>query len=154
MKKLIVCLLTLTLAMGLAACGPDQTEKDTENNGDGAFTSAENTVYGKITAITGNEMEIALAKRTEPEDVDDVLNGAAPMVPGENDVPVIGGEGEDGSGDIEFTGETMSLTVPAGIKIYSMGQEINLSSLKKGDMVSVAFDSDAHDNIISVEKVE
>lgn len=154
MKKLIAILLVLTLAMGLAACGSKSTGKDVENNGNGALTSAENTVYGKITAITGNEIEIALAKKTESEDVDDDLKDATPVVPGENDMPVIGGESENDSGDIEFTGENMSLTIPAGIKIYSMGQEINLSNLKKGDMVSVAFDSDAHDNIISVEKVD
>lgn len=158
MKNMIALLLVLTLTLGLTSCGFKSTGTDisgeAENDNNGAFSSSENTIYGKITAITGNEMEIALAKKTEPEDETEDLKDATPVSPGKNDMPVINGEIENDSGDIEFTGETISLTVPAGIKIYSMGQEINMSDLKKGDMVSVAFDSDTHDNIISLDKVE
>lgn len=158
MKNLIALLLVFTIAVGLAACQTNnaKTEMDdgSENNGDGAFSSAENAVYGKITDITGNEIKVALAQRTEPEDTGEDLKNTAGITPSENDMPIIGGEDKTTSGDITFTGETMSLTLPAGVGIYSMGQEIPLSSLKKGDMVTISFDSDAHDHVTSVEKVE
>lgn len=155
-KKGITLLLAFALIMSLAACGANKQGGGMEENGDGAFASAEDCVYGKITKIAGNEIEVAVAKKQEGvsdgvEDID--LDGV--MVPGENDLPVIGGSGEDGdAGEVEFTGESLSLVIPAGVKIYSMGQEINLSTLKKGDMVSVTLDAEDHDRVLSMEKVD
>ena len=122
---------------------------------DGAFYSAEDGSYGKITSITGNELEIALAKKPENNaGYESSWSEAGVQIPmGDNDMPVAGGDIDGSIAEIELTGETMKLTVPAGVKIYSGGQEINLSGLKKGDMVSVVFDGEDQNIILSIEKV-
>ena len=56
--------------------------------------------------------------------------------------------------NLEFTGETRTFAIPAGVTITNMGQEINLSSLKKGDIISVVTDTESPDTVISVDKVK
>lgn len=154
MKKWIAALAIFSLALILTACGTkgDGSEADAE----GAFSSSEEGSYGKITGITGNENELALAKRSESSAADaSSWSEADVQIPmGDNDMPMVGGAAIDGDlAEIELTGETMKLTIPTGVKIYYAGQEINLSSLKKGDMISVVFDGKDQNIIRSIEKV-
>lgn len=154
MKKWIVALAIFSLALTLTACGPKGGGN--EADADGAFSSAEEGSYGKITGITGNEIDLALAKRPESSMADaGGWSEADVQIPmGDNDMPVVGGAAIDSDlAEIELTGETIKLTIPTGVKIYNAGQEINLSSLKKGDMISVVFDGEDQNIIRSIEKV-
>lgn len=152
-------LLIAIFALSLTACVTKKFENkgnisdNAESGEQGAFINVGDSIYGKITSIIGNEIEIAIAKKIEDEDAElDDMKGEA-IIPNENDMPVIGGSGSDDAADnLEFTGETKSFTISAGIKIYNMGQEINLSSLKKGDIISVSVDSD--DTVLAVDKVK
>lgn len=161
LKTWIALLLVAVFAMSFTACGTQgtddkKTSSDPSESGEqGAFSSADDAIYGKITEITGNEIKIAIAKKTvESEDGKDDLKGEV-ITPNENDVPMIGGERiEDPLDNLEFTGETKTITIPAGVKISSMGQEITLSGLKKGDIISVVTDKKNPDSIISVDKVK
>jgi len=153
MKKMMKLLLTFILTLGLVACAAKKTDSDLD-----VISASGDYIYGKITNITGNEIEMAVAKM--PEENDEADPGDMPdddvEIPmGDNAVPSVGGAViDDGTDNLAFTGDTKSFTIPAGIKIYSMGQEISLSNLKKGDIISVSFDSENPDTILSVEKVK
>lgn len=98
---------------------------------------------------------MAIAKKpAEDENGTEDLKGEV-IIPNENDIPMVGGEGiEDPMDNLEFTGESKTFTIPAGVKITNMGQEINLSGLKKGDIISVVTDTENPDVVVSVEKVK
>lgn len=160
MKTWIALVLVAVFALSFTACGTRGTNdkenpSDQSENGDqGAFSSADDAIYGKITEITGNEIKVAIAKKpAENENGKDDLKGEV-VTPNENDTPMIGGEIEDPMDNLEFTGETKTFIIPAGVKITNMGQEINLSSLKKGDIISVVTDTENPDNVVSVDKVK
>lgn len=161
LKTWIAFLLVVVFAMSFTACGTQGVDEkgnltDTSESGEQmAFSSADDAIYGKITEITGNEIKVAIAKKTaEGENGEEDLKSNA-ITPNENDVPMIGGESiEDPMDNLEFTGETKIFTIPAGVKITNMGQEINLSSLKKGDIISVVTDTESPDTVVSVDKVK
>lgn len=161
LKTWIALLLVVVFAMGFTACGTEGTDNhknpsgQSENGDQGAFSSSDDAVYGKITEITGNEIKVAIAKKSaENEKGKDDLKGEV-ISPSENDLPMIGGEStEDPVDNLEFTGETKTFAIPAGVKISSMGQEISLSSLKKGDIISIVTDTENPDTAISVDKVK
>ena len=160
MKKLITLVLVAILALSLAACGA----KGAGNQGGGsgsqeagdqfALAGDENSIYGKITSITGNEIEIAVAERLTNDDSSGDELSSEVMTPNENDSPIVGAEIEDTTDDLEYTGETKTLTIPAGVKITNMGEEITLSSLKKGDILSVSIDPQDSDTVVAVDKVK
>lgn len=161
LKTWIALLLVVVFAMGFTACGTEGTDNhknpsgQSENGDQGAFSSSDDAVYGKITEITGNEIKVAIAKKPAENEKDrDDLKGEV-ISPSENDLPMIGGEvTEDPVDNLEFTGETKTFAIPAGVKISSMGQEISLSSLKKGDIISIVTDTENPDTAISVDKVK
>lgn len=152
MKKLTMLLLTLVLTLSFAACAAKPSSSDLE-----VINASGDYLYGKITNITGNEIEMALAEMPEDDETEpvDPQDGDVEIPMGEDAIPAVGGAAiDDVTNNLEFTGETKSFTVPAGIKVYSSGQEINLSNLKKGDMISVAFDPENPDTVLSVDKVK
>ena len=161
LKTWIALLLVVVFAMGFTACGTEGTDNhknpsgQSEDGDQGAFSSSDDAVYGKITEITGNEIKIAIAKKPAENEKDrDDLKGEV-ISPSENDIPMIGGEvTEDPVDNLEFTGETKTFAIPAGVKISGMGQEISLSSLKKGDIISIVTDTENPDTAISVDKVK
>lgn len=159
MKKMITMTLALALACSLAACGGnvDSTTGKTPPEGSGTVAvggsggedimSADyEFLFGKVTSIVGNEIELALAEMPEVE-TPPVEEDTA----GENDIPegtvsaatgTIAVDPSSNAGEnMEFTGETLTITIPAGVQIYSMGQETTLSALKKGSLVSVMVDN-------------
>lgn len=161
LKIWIALLLVVVFAMSFTACGTGGTNDkgnpsdQSESGEQTAISNSNDAVYGKITEITGNEIKVAIAKRpAEKERGEEDLKGEA-ITPNENDMPMIGGEEiEDSMDDLEFTGETKTFTVPAGVIITNMGQEINLSSLKKGDIISIMTDAESPDTLVSVDKVK
>lgn len=161
LKTWIALVLVAVFALSFTACGTGGTNDkenpsdQSENGNQGAFSSADDALYGKITEITGNEIKVAIAKKpAKNENGKDDLKGEV-ITPNENDMPMIGGEGiEDPMDNLEFTGETKTFTIPAGVKITNMGQEINLSSLKKGDIISVVTDTENPDTVVCVDKVK
>ena len=45
--------------------------------------------------------------------------------------------------ELEYTGETKELSIPAGLKIYdSVGQELKMSDLKEGNVLMVIQNED------------
>ena len=159
MKKLMTLVLIATLALSLAACGAKGAGNQGGMSGSQdasdqfALAGDENSIYGKITNITGNEIEIAVAEKpTDDDSSGDELSGT-PMTPNENDSPIVADEIEDTTNDLEYTGDSKTFTIPAGVKITSMGEEINLSSLKKGDVVSISVDPEDPDTVVAVDKV-
>lgn len=161
LKTWITLLLVVVFAMSVTACGTGETNSkgnlsdQSENGGQGAFSNSDDAVYGKITEITGNEIQVAIAKKPAEDEIGEEDLKSNAITPNENDVPMIGGESiEDPMDNLEFTGETKTFTIPAGVKITNMGQEINLSSLKKGDIISVVTDTENPDTVVSVEKVK
>lgn len=160
MKKLMTLVLVAVLALSLAACGvkgagnQGGVSGSQEASDQFAFAGDENSIYGKITSITGNELEVAVAERpTDDNGGVEELKGE-PMTPNENDSPIVADEIEDTTNDLKYTGESKTFTIPAGVKITGMGEEINLSGLKKGDIVSVSVDPEDPDTVVAVDKVK
>lgn len=152
-KKLIALLLVCILVAAVTACSSNEQQKENAQEGEQFYSSTENSVYGKITKVMGNEIEIAVAELPDNDADTEKWNDADVMIPNDNDIPMIAGsEAEDNTGKLEYTGETKSFTVQTGVKVYNMGQEINLSSLKKGDIVSVSVDSKNSDKVVSINK--
>lgn len=163
MKKLLVFLTTLTLTVTLAACGGNNTQQsDPDKNSASSMDDTSNTetvadseyLYGKVTKITGNEIELALAVMPEDDaanskednkDTIDIPDGAIAAVP-----VTEASSGTTFEESIEYTGETLTLTIPAGALIYNMGQESTISTLKKGSLISITVDNMEDKNISSV----
>lgn len=164
MKKLLVLLTVLTLMATLTACGGNSTQQSEPDNHSASGTDeTRNTeavvdseyLYGKVTKITGNEIELALAVMPEDDaasgeeddkDTVDISGGAAVAVAPATDI----GSGATFEESMEYTGETLTLTIPAGTMIYSMGQESTITALKKGSLVSITIDNRENKNISSV----
>lgn len=174
MKKLITLLTTLSLMAALAACGGNtqqisdgtdnaQQQKQNDGNTSGMDDSGDNQVmgefdylYGKITKITGNEMELAIVKMPEEDNAGggeggseavDIPDGGAAVAlsPAQTIDP-----NDMADENVEYTGETFTLTIPAGVKIDNMGQEGSISTLKKGNLVFITVDNLEDRNIFSV----
>lgn len=173
MKKLITFLTTLSLMAALAACGgnvqqmsdgADHTQQQKQNDGnasgmDGSGDSQAigefDYLYGKITKITGNEIEVAIVKMQEEElpeggeggsQAADIPDGAAVALSPAQVIDPNAMADEN----VEYTGETFTLTIPAGVKIDNLGQESTISALKKGSLVLIAVDNAEDLNISSV----
>lgn len=170
MKKAITLILALLLLCGLTACGTngDSSRESGDKTADGSGSSEASVtveheyLYGKITDIVGNEIELSLVKMPEIDSADDNSDGsnsdaadipdgamaATPLQPAVSTDDIGGGE------NIEYTGETISVVIPAGTKFYSMGQETTQSALKKGSLVSIEVDNLDDMNVQLVEIME
>lgn len=161
MKKITTLLLIAALTCTLTACGNPKEEAsetpNTEQTGAEANSGSE-TIYGKITGIVGNELEIALVKMPEievPQDTPAGNENTAEM--GETMVAATMATAtttDNAETNVELTGESMTLNVPAGISIQSFGQEATLSSLQKGNLITVTVDNLDDKNVISIGILE
>lgn len=150
MKTLMTLLLTLAMLFTLAACGSqaggDQTQEPNQSDvldGDVSGGEEENyeSLYGKVTSIVGNEIELALAELPDDDPAPVELPGGIVVTQKE---PI-------NVESMEYTGESLTFTVPAGTQFYSDGQETVLSAVKKGSVVSVTVDNREDMNIQSIE---
>ena len=132
----------------MTACGKvkseDSSNKDT--NGKNNEMNNEEVFFGKISAIMGNEFEVSIAndpfegvEETVGETDDEEGAQASMSTPASDGVAP---EGEDyGAEDrieLEYTGETKTFTIPAGVEICkSNGEEVKLPSVKKGEVISI-----------------
>lgn len=174
MKKLITILTTLALMSTLAACGGNNTQQlsggtdntqptkqengsilNTGDSGDTEEIVEYDYLYGKITKITGNEIELALAKMPEDDTIVDEGAGteadyASGGTAAVTALPAQVIDPNEMEKSMEYTGETLTLTILTGVKFDSMGQESTLSALKKGSLVSITVDNLEDMNISSV----
>lgn len=150
--------LALTLIFSLAACGgggqPNApSDTDDLSNSDGADTDANldeafEMLYGKVSSVVGNEIELALANPPGEDEAQDDGESVPVELPG----GILVTQKEPINVEsMEYTGESLTFTLPAGTKFYSDGQETTLSAVKKGSVVSVIVDNLEDMNIQSVE---
>lgn len=148
MKKLLVIFTAIVLMATLAACGANNTEQSSEG-GDSTY------LYGKITQITGNEIELAIALMPDDDtaggdegskDAIDIPDDAAAALMPATEASL----GDTFEESMEYTGETLTLTLPAGVEFLRMGEESTISELKKGSLVSITVDNMEDMNISSV----
>lgn len=172
MKKMITRALALVLVASLTACGqsPDTaapkaggSSSEAPSQSAGSEASSQETesvsIFGKITGIVGNEIEFAVAKLpdTEPPAPPNSSDGSKPSeIPAATMTPATDAiEADEAAGELmELTGETYSLTIPSGLKIISMGQEVNLTSLKKGNIVTIRLDNLTDKNVLSLDVLQ
>lgn len=50
----------------------------------------------------------------------------------------------------EYTGETLTLKIPTGVKFDNIGQESTISAVKKGSLITILVDNLEDMNISSV----
>lgn len=160
MKKHNLILIALALALSFTACGvPNDgqsnssagTEQSANSYSEQNTSQQDETLpevrmlYGKITSIVGNEIELSVAEIPESENNE---TSEPPTVPEDSfDAPAAmmtpamsADEVVDVGSNLEYTGETLNLTLSAGTKILQNGQETTLSALKKGSVLSVLID--------------
>ena len=123
---------------------PDVLDGDVSNDEDENYES----LYGKVTSVVGNEIELALAELPD----DNATDGDSDPVPVELPGGIVVTQKEPINVEsMEYTGESLTFTLPAGTQFYSDGQETTLSAIKKGSVVSVTVDNREDMNIQSVE---
>lgn len=161
MRKIGAILLMSILILSLAACQKkeageaDQAGK--ENNEEQVVSSEDmpDEIYGKVISIVGNEMELKLGnlpdEMTEP---DEEIKQEAPSGDGEAMASVTPAmEIDPDMFELEYTGETMKLTVNAGIPVKNMEKESSLSSIKEGGILRLAVE-DAKAEKIEIEEIQ
>lgn len=149
MKKVLVVIMSILMVFSITACGKKKKAPSNNNIGSNNEINIEDydVFYGKISSIAGNEFDVSLAK--DPfegigDDTEKPDNGeeSTPVVSSTPAMEGVAPEGEKGGAEnrieLEYTGETKSLTIPTGVEIYkSNGEEVQLSSVKKGEVISI-----------------
>ncbi|MEG0339708.1 MAG: hypothetical protein RR573_07300 [Oscillospiraceae bacterium] len=148
MKKALITLLAGAMIFTFASCG--NTSNSTASSS--SQPPEIKTYFGKVSSVTGNEIDIDLAKEPEmekaPSQEPDAEGGmaAATMTPA---TPAGGTQGAAQRVEVEYTGNIKSITIPAGIKPKNaIGDEKQLSDIKKGSIVNIF--TDASDNVTEV----
>ena len=172
MKKIAVVFIAviMTLVCG-AGCSSGQSPSPTNLRETKKSIVPEASVFGKVKAIIGNEIELEIAKMPVLDDPEEsVPNGmvieARPINPDEappegdrkggsgargsaggglvpigtpSSGPSTGlSPGDGGNLELEYTGESATVIVPAGLTIESLrGGEASLSAIKKGSVLIV-----------------
>ena len=165
MKKLLKLTLAALIMFGTVGCTTQNDDNasqgnDTNESINDGESEVEMTInFGEVSQIVGNEITVSIGKNdlfgnsgavgedSLVEQGDDASEeapaiGMVPPIMGDAEAPV----GESGLGealDIEYTGETLDITIPAGTQITNMfGEEIDFSSLEKGSLIEVYINSE------------
>ena len=154
MKKLLTVALCLILLLSTAACSKLPI-------GNGAVKPAEapdpaeencNITYGKVTKITGNELELNLAENPDLAQLDNDSTGDSAAADSGPDsvaaappVPAIGAGDQGGEApklELKYTGESKSFVIPAGAQIFdsATGKESKITAIKEGSVLMLYVD--------------
>lgn len=177
-KNLIVILSVLIIATIFAACGqspgaettsaavssaeqtvpsnptPDSTFSS--ENGEVESPIASQSVFGKVESITGNKLVLLLAKFP---DYSGAGNESSPDTPAGQEVPAAtmtpaiagGAVGESGGMELEYTGETITVTIPAGAFIQKDNKRVSMADIKNGSVINLTIDNMEDLKVSSVE---
>lgn len=161
-KKILVlaCCLTLGVGTALTGCAGSSTdaaattdENTTAGTSDNSMAAEETTeapeseaaqqdgIYGQISAISGNEITIALAENNMP-------TGEAPS--GDSTEMMTGENGE--APGLNLTGEEKTITISDSTTITIVDKDSStdgsIEDLAEGDMITVKMDGDT---VVSIE---
>lgn len=149
------------MSLSLTACSdenntvPDAGQAETsvsveQSQGTQSASSESIYLYGRINEVIGNELTIQLSDTPKEEeapseegksDSQSPADGMAAVAVTPAQIITIG-EAAGGSMDMEFTGESITIKVPAGLKIQdSQGQEVGAASLTKGKVLGLYVDN-------------
>lgn len=152
MKKIGVVLLMSIMIFGLSACGKKEAGETAQENKEGAEMNMEkmpDEIYGKVISIIGNEMELKLGNF--PEEVEESDEEVKQEVPSGEASAVTSAvpakEIDPDMFELEYTGETVKVTVNAGIPVKSMGKESSLSSIKDGGILQLSVEDAKAENL-------
>jgi len=167
MRKLF--LLTAGMLMVFAILGGCSSNTDTGRQSAAAADASENTVFGQVTAVNGNEITVALGNQQRPQmnhggnngdgessRQDAIPSGGDGMPSGRpSDLPsgqppeMPSGEmpsGELPQGGLQTTGEEKTVTVSEStvitIRSFKESSEGSLSDIAVGNIVSITMDGD------------
>jgi len=173
----LLMILAVLLAGALTGCDRQQAEIDRGSPPDGDFGPVmvrqerddmdfENMemIFGKVQSIVGNEITIALGTlpggdsndengddETGPRTVQSFAMGEAPGV-GDGPTFNIGGRvmrpGQENDIELEYTGETMTLLIPASAEIHSAIGSATLDAINKGSVVNIELNTEGETPIV------
>lgn len=176
MKKIFIIVTIITMAFTVGACSKINSDKD--GNIGNKQTLEENVekqyIYGRVKNITGNEIELEVAKDPEVEiagiDKEEKGNeekdkgkteaalttGAMPV--GESDKVSVGDIDKNKPLiDLEFTEKEKSILIPTGIdiNILSAASGKGLSAIKEGTYLRILVDDTRveNPNILAVDVI-
>lgn len=114
-------------------------ESNTANGEDGASYAGEITAPAQSITITDSADEEANGGEASGDGDTKISYNTANS---SGDVSIIGKE-DMPKLELEYTGETKELTIPAGLKIYDItGKEIKMADLKEGNVLMVTMAED------------
>lgn len=178
MKKPVLLVLSIALALGVTACssgerkGSDvsKNEPKQEMEKEKDVKKEKQYIYGKVKIIVGNEIEFELAKDPEKDIValekkDEIPKGKdeIPAIPAikvnPEDSKVSVGDIEENKPlvELEFTGEGKTITIPTGtiINILTERSGEGLSAIKEGTYLKIEVDDNKSENptVLSVDVI-
>ena len=160
MKKMIMMLITVTLALSLTACNDKVEGESTAETPVQVEAASIKAVMGQVSGKVGNDITLSLGnliiENEEGAGQAMMIDENGNQVPVEGDLggetggltvmipmPSEGGSSSEASGEIEklpieFTGEVRDYTIPAGAKILNAaGKEVSMDSITKGSLVQL-----------------
>ena len=157
MKKIGVLLLAAVMSISVMACGKDKVDEKNsetqaqamENENEGVAEGIDLT-YGKVINIVGNELEIKIGTLPEPEENSEE---EAPAMGGDAVAAAPAQEMAPEDYELNYTGETLKVTVDSGIKIMNMGQKCSLANIKEGNVIGLLLDDPKAENP-NVEEIQ
>lgn len=164
-RRLIICfLLCLTGLLVVAGCSKKSDATTGTNNPVNSSTGSDQNsqrqrpdVFGQVKGVSGSDISIALAQMPQRNQTQ---NQSGQNQQNQSPNPPAGtsnGQGQRGNWTLQLTGESKTITIPEGTKIYgggpgvqnqgqSQGQgqgqgpkEITLNEIKAGDIISVYY---------------
>lgn len=169
-RRLIICLLLcLTGLLVVAGCSKKNDAQSspatgTSNQANSSTSSGQNAnsgqsnqrqkpdIFGQVKSVSGSDITIALAQmpqRNQNQSGQNQQNQSSNQPSGNNK-----GQGQKGNWTLQLTGESKTVTIPEGTKIYGGGgpgpgaqnqgqsqgpKEITLNDIKAGDTISVYY---------------
>ncbi len=145
--------------MGGCAAAPATGSSEPETSGPAADAAGQSEmIFGKVTAITGNEIELHVGRLPEETTGESTPEGTeGEMVPAQMTGPAqaVGDEGgapsKPNGPELEYTDETITVRIPAGAEIQAgngSGTK-TISDIKTGSILGLKVDNDKDLNVLS-----
>lgn len=115
-------------------------------------------VFGKVSSVAGNEVDLSLAKDPYEIDEENTSSGkdSGGMVAAVEMVPAAEGDTNEvvqtPKMELEYTGESKSMVIPTGVKINGKtGGTAGTEDIKKGSVIMILMDNDKISEISILE---
>lgn len=151
-KRGMVLLMGMVVVMSFAACGSKKVDKNnTDKKTQQESADKETEYFGKVKGMVGNEIEVEIAKNKE---FDAAQQEAKEKNKDESEAPTVASSTTEASEgvkpasepetgktkkmELDYTGESKSFTLPAGLQIMGLGGvKADMKDIKEGSVLFI-----------------